>query len=139
MLCSWQGLSGLCWVRCNGRGPHLEGRQEPQASSQFRTPTARSLHCWDRRVMPVLSEEWNSGCLSSCSGSLRPLVELCVDPAGFSGRCTRVSVPLRVVPSSTGLPLKRCPGIVFLSRADRGIGVFRHVLPPMKLRLKYSH
>ena len=23
--------------------------------------------------------------LSSCSGSLRPLVELCVDPAGFSG------------------------------------------------------
>ena len=33
----------------------------------------------------VLSEEWNSGCLSSCSGSLRPLVELCVDPAGFSG------------------------------------------------------
>ena len=24
----------------------------------------------------VLSEEWNSGCLSSCSGSLRPLVEL---------------------------------------------------------------
>ena len=33
----------------------------------------------------VLSEEWNSGCLSSCSGSLRTLVELCVDPAGFSG------------------------------------------------------
>ena len=33
----------------------------------------------------VLSEEWNSGYLSSCSGSLRPLVELCVDPAGFSG------------------------------------------------------
>ena len=24
----------------NGRGPHLEGRQEPQASSAFRTPTA---------------------------------------------------------------------------------------------------
>ena len=37
MLCSWQGLSGLCWVRRNGRGPHLEGRQEPQASSRFRT------------------------------------------------------------------------------------------------------
>ena len=31
------------------------------------------------------AEEWNSGCLSSCSGSVRPLVELCVDPAGFSG------------------------------------------------------
>ena len=33
----------------------------------------------------VLSEEWNSSCLSSCSGGLRPLVELCVEPAGFSG------------------------------------------------------
>ena len=40
--------------------------------------------------------------------------------------------------SSTGLSVKRCPGIGFLSRADRGIGVFQHVLPPMKLRLKYS-
>ena len=23
MLWSWRGLSGLCWVRRNGRGPHL--------------------------------------------------------------------------------------------------------------------
>ena len=49
-----KGLSGLHLVCCNGRGPHLEGRQEPQASSRFRTPTARSLQCWDRRVMPRL-------------------------------------------------------------------------------------
>ena len=27
-------------------------------------------------------------------------VELCLESGGFSGRCTRVSVPLRVVPSS---------------------------------------
>ena len=59
----WRG-----WDR-NGRGPHLEGRQEPQTSSLFRTPTAGSLQSWDRRV-------------SSCSGGLRPLVELCVEPAG---------------------------------------------------------
>ena len=39
----------------NGRGPHLEGRQAPQASSAFRTPTAGSLQscafelwCWRR-------------------------------------------------------------------------------------------
>ena len=38
-----------------------------------------------------------SPCLSSCSRSDRPLVELSVEPAGFSGRCTGVSVPLRVV------------------------------------------
>ena len=38
-------------------------------------------------------------------------------------------MPLRVVPSLTGLPLKRCPGIGFLSRADRKIRVVRHVAP----------
>ena len=38
----------------NGRGPHLEGRQAPQASSAFRTPTAGSLQSWDRRVRPRL-------------------------------------------------------------------------------------
>ena len=31
----------------------------------------------------VLSEEGISACLSSCSGGLRPLVELRVEPAGF--------------------------------------------------------
>ena len=35
-------------------GPHLEGRQAPQASSAFRTPTAGSLQSWDRRVRPRL-------------------------------------------------------------------------------------
>ena len=28
---------------------------------------------------------------------LRPLVELCVEPAGLCGRCTGVAVPLRVM------------------------------------------
>ena len=30
------------------------GNEEPQASSPNLTPTARSLQCWDRRVMPRL-------------------------------------------------------------------------------------
>ena len=83
-----------------------------------------------------MSEEGNPAGLSSCSGGLRPLVELCVEPAGFSGQCTGLSVPLRVVPSPTGLPSKRCPGIGFLSRADWEIGVVRHVAPPTRLRLE---
>ena len=82
----------------------------------------------DRRVPAELGqeshassckEEWNYACLSSYSRGDRELFELCLESAGFSRRCTRVSVPLRVVPSSTGLPFKRCPGIGFLSRADR--------------------
>ena len=100
----------------------------------------------DRRVPAELGqeshassckEEWNSACLSSYSWGDRQLVELSLESAGFSGRCTRVSVPLRVVPSSTRLPLKRCLGIGFLSRADRGIGVFQHVVWPSRLRLEF--
>ena len=49
-----RGLSGLHWVWCNGRGPHLEWSQEPQGSSPFRTPIAGSLQSWDRRVRPRL-------------------------------------------------------------------------------------
>ena len=34
-----RGLSGLLWVWCNGRGPHLELGQEPQGSaSDFLEP-----------------------------------------------------------------------------------------------------
>ena len=77
-----------------------------------------------------MSEEGNSACLSSCSEGLRALFELCAEPTGVSGRCTGVSVPLRVVPSPTGLPSKRGPGLGSFSRADRGLGGVRHVAPP---------
>ena len=45
-----RGLWGLHGVWCNGRGPHLELRQEPQGSSPFLTPIAGSLQSWDSRV-----------------------------------------------------------------------------------------
>ena len=48
-----------------------------------------------------------------------------------------MSVLLRVVPSSTGLPSKRCLGIGFTSSADREIGVFQHVAAPTRLRLEF--
>ena len=44
----WRDKEETQSIRRNGRGPHLEGRQEPQASSPFRTPTAGSLQSWDR-------------------------------------------------------------------------------------------
>ena len=47
-----RGLSGLHWVWCNERGPHLQLRQEPQGSSPFLTPIAGSLQNWDRRGRP---------------------------------------------------------------------------------------
>ena len=138
-----RGLSGLHWVRCNGRGPHLEWRQETHVSSPD-FPWARSdSDCsfaaeFEQESQPSSCvEEWNSACLSSSSRGDRSLLELCVVPAGFSGRYPGVSVPLSVVPSSKGLSSKRCPGIGILSRADREIGVFRHVSPPTRLCLEY--
>ena len=111
------GTSGVLSISDSGRRVPAEYGEESHASSSV--------------------EEWISPCLSSCSRSDRPLVELSVEPAGFSGRCTGVSVPLRVVPSSTGLPSKRFPGIGFFSRAYRKIWVFQHVVPPMRLRLEF--
>ena len=48
-------------------------------------------------------------------------------------------MPLCVVTSSTGLNLKRCSGIGFLSRANRQIGVFRYVAPTTRLCLEFLH
>ena len=69
-------------------------------------------------------------------GGDRPLVKLYLKQAVFSGRCSVVLVPLHVVTSSTGLYWKRCLSIVFLSLADRKIGVFWNVAPPTRPRLK---
>ena len=60
----------------------------------FASPGTHSLGAGDLRELPgvplrgEVSEEGNPAGLSSCSGGLRPLVELCVEPAGLCGRCT---------------------------------------------------
>ena len=133
-----RGLSGLHWVWCNGKGPHVELRQEPQASSPFLTSMAGSLQSWNRRVRPhrllrnrtPLSSRVVHrviGHLSSCIWNLRV----------FPDDATRVSVPLRVVTSSTGLHSKRSPGIGFLSRVDGEIGVFWNVARPTRPLLEF--
>ena len=59
------------WVWRNGRGPHLEGRQAPQASSAFRTPTAGSLQSWvlggigGRRIRGQQTMRWLDGITDS--------------------------------------------------------------------------
>ena len=80
-------------------------------------------------------EAWNSACLSRCSRGERPLVELYLEPRGFSGRCTGESLPLRV-DFIQGWSSERCPGIGFLSRGDREIGVLRNVEAHTRPRLE---
>ena len=99
------------------------------SDSDFRVPAQLGLESQASSWV----ESWNSACLSKCTRGDSPLVELYLEPASFSGRCTGVSVPLRVVTSSTGLYSKRCPVIGFLSRADREIGVFWKVAASTRL------
>ena len=47
-----RGLLGLHWFCCNGRGPNLEIRKEPQGSSPFQTLISGFLQSWDRRFWP---------------------------------------------------------------------------------------
>ena len=67
-----------------------------KASSRVEAGTSGflSIYDFDRRVSAELEqesqasscvEEWNSACLSSCSWGDRPLVELYLEPAAFSG------------------------------------------------------
>ena len=92
-----RGLSGLLWVWCNGRGPHLELRQEPQGSApDFLEPDltqiAGSLLSLLRSQVSCSAEEWNSAYISSCS-RMTPLFLMCVEPAGISEMHGGVSAP----------------------------------------------
>ena len=107
-----RALSGLHWVWCNRRGPHLEWRQEPQGSSPFLTLIAGSLQSWDRRVRPRLVRRNGTplasrvihgvtGNLSNCVWNLRVFpddargcqcpVVLCLLPQGCLSRGVRAS------------------------------------------------
>ena len=128
---------GLHWVWCIGRGPHLHLRQETEGSSPFQTPIPGSLQSWDRRVRPRLGLRHGNtlaprgvhgvrGHLSSCFWNL----------GGFPEDARGSHCPF-LLTSFTGWSSKRCPGIGFLSRGDREIGVLRNVEPPMRPRLEF--
>ena len=70
----------------------IPGRHPRSALALGLARLVRGGSCKDRKeqrlrngLWIVLSEEGNPAGLSSCSGGLRPLVELCVEPAGLCG------------------------------------------------------
>ena len=99
---------GILKTQCGGDDKKIPAT--PKSPPTRRVPPRGPCRVGTGESGLVLSEEGNPAGLSSCSGGFRPLVELCVEPAGLCGRCTGVAVPLRVVPSPTGLPSKRGPG-----------------------------
>src|SRR5574337_1189043 len=88
-----RGLSGLHWAWRIGRGPHLQLRQEPQGTSDFRLRSQGPCRLGTGESGPV--ESWSSACLSRCPRGERPLVELYLEPGVFSDRSTE-KLPLRV-------------------------------------------
>ena len=82
----WELRSSHCRAEetsCGARGGFL-----PRHDEDLREPLVR------RQGSLVCCSPW--GCID----------KLCVEPAGVSRRCMGVSVPLRLVPSPTGLPSK---------------------------------
>src|SRR5574341_549267 len=130
-----RGLSALHWVWCIGRGPHLQLRQEPQGTSDFRL-RSQSL---------CRLGTGESGLVLACGMELRLPLEM---SPGREAACRAVFGTWRFFPndarkncpfvltSFTGWSSERCPVIGFLSRGDREIGVLRNVEPPTSPRLE---
>ena len=100
------GTSGFLSVSDSARRVPAELGQESQESSCLRKGTR---------------------CLSRCSGGLRPLVQLCVEPAGVSGRCTTQ----RIFPtqgSNPGLP--HCRRILYHVSHKRSPRILEWVIYP---------
>ena len=102
-----EGISGFLSISDFNRRVSAELEQEVRPRLGLRNGTPLS----SRVVHGV------TGHLSSCIWNLRH----------FLDDATRMSVPLRVVTSSTRLHSKRCPGIGFLSRVDGEIGVLQNM------------
>ena len=86
--------------------------------------------CFKNRFLSLTSKILNHNLPRPPGPSKVDVGCLRVLPSGRRGglpsqQSTGVAVPLRVVPSPTGLPSKRGPGLGSFSRADRGIGGVR--------------
>src|SRR5574340_1744088 len=111
-----------------GRRPHLKLRQEPQGTSDFRL----------RSQGPCRLRTGESGLVLGGGMELRLPLEMspgreaaCRSVFGTWGSFpddARKNCPF-VLTSFTGWSSERCPGIGFLSRGDREIGVLRNVEP----------
>ena len=72
-------------------------------------------------------EARNSACLSSCSSGVRPLVELYLDPAAFSGGCNRGVTAPSCCDFILVVTFEEVPGHRDLPCVDGEIAVFRNV------------
>ena len=87
-------------------------RREPQGSSPFLTSISGSLWTWNRGVRPRLVLMHRNPLASRVLHGVSGHLSSCICNLWlFPEDATRVSLPLSVVISSSGLHLKRCLGI----------------------------
>src|SRR5574341_924002 len=102
----------------------------------FQTLIAGSLQTGDRRVRPRLGLRHGTPLASRGVPGERGHLSSCIWPSGFFPDDARASHCPFMLTSFTGWNSERCPGIGFLSRGDREIGVLRNVEPPTRPRLE---
>src|SRR5574337_948769 len=96
-------------------------------------PIAGSLQTGDRRVRPRLGLRPGTPLASRDVPGERGRLSSCIWNLGFFPNDARKNCPF-VLTAFTGWSSERCPGIGFLSRGDREIGVLRNVEPPTRPR-----
>src|SRR5574340_736626 len=101
----------------------------------FQTPIAGSPQTGDRRVRPRLGLRHGTPLASRDVPGERGRLSSCIWNLGFFPNDARENCPF-LWTSFTGWSSERCPGIGFLSRGDREIGVLRNVEAPTRPRLE---
>ena len=97
---------------------------------------AGSLQTGDRRVRPRLGLRDGTSLASRGVPGERGHLSSCIWNLGVFPDDARASHCPFVLTSFTGWSSERCPGIGFLSRGDREIGVLRNVEAPTRPRLE---
>ena len=78
-------------------------------------------------------------CLSSCEWGVRPLVELDLEPAAFSGGCTRGVSATSYWVSILRVTFESVPGHQALSGVDVEIDVFGIVARPTRVPVEFQY
>ena len=94
------------------------------------------MQTWDRRVRPHLGLRHGTPLASRGVPGETGHLSSGIWNLGVFSHDARASHYPFVLTSFTGWSSKRCPGIGFLSRGDREIGVLRNVEPPTRPRLE---
>src|SRR5574337_1015946 len=131
----WEGPLGTPLGLVHWKRASSPAEARTVGSLSFQTPIPGSLQTGDRRVRPRLGLRHGTPLASRDVPGERGRLSSCIWNLGFFPTDARKNCTF-VLTAFTGWSSERCPGIGFLSRGDREIGVLRNVEPPTRPRLE---